>query len=58
MRRLALLLALAMAACSSEPAPPSSATSTAERGAVHYHQVGGTALACRTWGFDTVCRSP
>ncbi len=55
MKRLALLLALAMAACSSEPAPPAS---TAERGAVHYHQVAGTALACRTWGFDTVCRNP
>ena len=56
MKHLALLLALAAAACSSEPAPPSSGTT--ERGAVHYHQVGGTALACRTWGFDTVCRNP
>ena len=56
MRRLVLLPIFAMAACSSEAPPPSSAT--AERGAVHYHQVGGTALACRTWGFDTVCRNP
>jgi hypothetical protein len=54
-KRLALLLALAMTACSSEAAPPSS---PAERGAVHYHQVGGTALACTTWGFDTICRNP
>lgn len=57
MKRLVLLLALALAvaACSSAPAAPAS---TAERGAVHYHQVGGTALACTTWGFDTVCRNP
>jgi hypothetical protein len=54
-RLVLLLLALAVAACSSEPAPPAS---TAQRGAVHYHQVGGTALACTTWGFDTVCRNP
>jgi hypothetical protein len=56
MTRLALLLAFAMAACGSEGPPPSA--STAERGAVHYHQVGGIALACTTWGFDTVCRNP
>ncbi len=54
MKRLVLLLALAVAACS-EPAPPPSA---AERGAVHYHQAGGATLACTTWGFDTVCRGP
>ena len=52
MKRVALLLALAVAACSEPAQPPS----TAERGAVHYHQAGGTALACTTWGFDTVCR--
>lgn len=56
MKRLALLLVLAVAACSNEPAPPSPAT--AERGAVHYHLAGGTTLACTTWGFDTVCRNP
>ena len=55
MKRFFLVLALAVAACSSEAPPPSS---TAERGAVHYHQVGGTALACTTWGFDTICRNP
>ncbi|HEY2874770.1 MAG TPA: hypothetical protein VGJ56_22785 [Reyranella sp.] len=55
MKRLVLLLAFAVAACSSEAPPP---VSTAERGAVHYHQVGGTALACTTWGFDTICRNP
>jgi len=55
-KRFVLLLALAVAACSSETTTPSS--STAERGAVHFHQVGGTALACTTWGFDTVCRNP
>ena len=53
MKRLALLLAIAVAACS-EPGPPS----TAERGAVHYHAADGTVLACTTWGFDTVCRGP
>ena len=57
MKHLVLLLALAVAACSSEPSPPPS-TASAERGAVHYHQAGGTALACTTWGFDTICRNP
>jgi hypothetical protein len=57
MKRITLLLALAVAACSSEQAssPPQS---DAARGAVHYQQAGGTALACTTWGFDTVCRNP
>lgn len=55
MKRLVLLMILAVAACSTEPAPPAS---TAQRGAVHYHQAGGTVLACTTWGFDTVCRNP
>ena len=56
MRRLVLLLALAVAACSTEQA--SSPPAEAQRGAVHYQQVGGTALACTTWGFDTICRNP
>jgi hypothetical protein len=54
MMRLALLLAFAVAGCGEPAAPPS----TAERGAVHYHAAGGTALACTTWSFDTVCRGP
>ena len=57
MKRLVVLLAFAVAACSGEPLPPPS-TASAESGAVHYHQAGGTALACTTWGFDTVCRGP
>ena len=56
MKRFVLLLALAVAACSSETPTPSS--STAERGAVHYHLRQGTQLlSCVTWGFDTVCRN-
>jgi hypothetical protein len=59
MKRLVLLLALAVAACSTEQASsPPGTPSGAERGAVHYQQAGGTALACTTSGFDTICRNP
>jgi|HubBroStandDraft_5_1064220.scaffolds.fasta_scaffold735852_2 hypothetical protein len=60
MKRIILLLALAVAACSTEQAssPPPGTPSGAERGAVHYQQAGGTALACTTSGFDTICRNP
>jgi hypothetical protein len=58
MRRLVVLLALAVAACSSDQASAPTSPTGAELGAVHYHPVGGTALACTTSGFDTICRNP
>ena len=52
MRRLAVLLALFMAACTEPPpAPPG-----VPEGPTAYGVSNGALVGCSTWGFETICR--